>query len=157
MGYNVQEVYQYGKVYDVKAFGSSKLFKAKVVGVLEKGSNYIAHWLGKVELDNACIIPISEDFAVNNFTYPDYDMFCSRMVIQTDEPEVIVDKIEEFESLNLTLISVDDLTSERMSRFVLAFVVRAIIGLIGCAVIIILILIKRKYFSHKQEHIAKQG
>lgn len=148
VGYDVQELYKFGETYEIKQFGAPRMIKVKVVGVLDDNSTYISHWLEKVKVDNFCIIPISEYFAENYFTYRDFDMYTSRTVIETDNPEDITELINDI-GLKISIFPMNASSTQIMNRFLSAFVNRLIIGSGLFLIAMVFILVQKELFNRK--------
>lgn len=108
IGYNLQNEYKLGEIYEFDHGGTGESFKGKVIGILEKNSSYyeLNNFNVSLSMDFSYIVPL--DYSkMNKMGFSDFDMAETRMVVFGEKNEV--QKIfSKYSPIDVTLVDVND-------------------------------------------------
>lgn len=117
IGAELEKKYKLNEVYKFENGGLGTEFKGKVIGVLSKNSMYynLNNINMPIYLDNSYIVPVNTNYNTEKFSFSDYDMALSHMVIfdnSTDKMEQISKALSALNLFDINFISADEQTQE---------------------------------------------
>ncbi|WP_270526383.1 hypothetical protein [Longibaculum muris] len=110
IGYNLKDIYEYGKTYDFINGGTGETFKGKVIGILEINSNFreFNDSETSISLNNSYILPIFNDFKSKDMSFSDIDMALSHLIIFTKNVNQIQEIHNQLNTFETNFINCKD-------------------------------------------------
>lgn len=110
VGYNLKSKYKIGSLYEFVNGGTGETFQGKVIGILASNSEFYEFNYSDlpISLDNSYVIPIFENYKVEDMSFSDIDMALSHLIVFSNDIESIQKKHNDIEGFVTTFINCND-------------------------------------------------